>query len=1341
MSSDTFGTLEVVEKENYGSGAAIKQLLASGDYANPSFLFVRGVVSFERFLEDGLPSHLLAAQQFLHRALEARMADSDADLEGNVAGKYTQVLVVLFEYSNNKDWLVEALRTGNRGLQKLPSTSVKPRYLILHNLSLVHEKIYMSGGALQDLNMAVQRSREAADLASANLEPVEEVNLHMSQTNLSNQLMLRYMETKAPADIKEAIDINQAVYDAFANDTARRAEASSNLSLKFLRRYLLASPQDLQDLDQAIKLLEEAVDLSGPNARMLPQRIVNVAAGLGMRFRETGNVTDVYAAIRYLEQGLRVVSPSSPLNSTMQSLLSQFTMMRGQPDAVMRGQPDAVTRGQPDAVRAAIELSRILNQMAFDKEDEWRTNDSDSGSDESSSAPDFLSFFAEPDAAVLYWFLLTLGTWAIVAVLTSICDTAKAFREWDQRMIVPLRASLERWRESGDPNDWSEVVSVSKWSVLDGPDRYLAREKSLVDRGEQLMGLATFLSKFAPESGVLKIDTEVSLYEAALETMPTSSPKRLEVVNDLANLYLARFRRAGDRDDLDRALWTTQISLRQAEPGKSRDYLMLTNASMLSMRYEVTHALGDMHRAIHWLCRAVCEVAETPDNSLLRGGILGNLVRCLCLYAQAVRFPHISQEALVLLLNALSLPKLWKDNLFMLQHNLSALLSNADNREQESKYLDICLQISEANLAFAPPGHPRHCEALRSLGHKYRNRHLTSKKIGDINRAIALGEEALEFIPKTAVRRSEYLLSLAWALEQRADALNSSADRNAAVETFVEAFNNEYSADHARRIQAGGNAARILVSEKRYLEASALLAKAVSIASMLAAKWVETGDIQRIVGDVNGLPSDAAAMALEAGKPPWEALNLLETGRGIILGASMEMRRDLFKLKVISPNHYEEYESLRQSLAESLVALPSEGVGASVAEETSFRRRIQQYRQLEEVMTQIRAIPGLEDFNCLPPEAKLVEMAESGPVVSVLSSLYTDHTWAIIVSKNGIQPLFLEALTFEALQQHVTQLAEAVDYDLFTFFQKGRQVQEVLSWLWDVAVCHILKALGLDLEVSKPTVELPRIWWIAAGWVSQLPFHAAGHPGKSRCSAMDHVISSYIPTIKALSYAREQPLLSAEPKHNAVAMVTMKTTPGSQDLAMAEEEAQVISQILTERAVPSTHLPQPTAPQVLGQLESCLMMHFACHGQSDQADPLESHLLLEKKDAFGRSQLDRLTIRAIIQAKSSKATLAYLSGCLTASNPVLHQADEHLSLSSVFQLAGFRHVIGTYWTSKDEACKEVARSFYTALFDPRHVEIDPDRRVALAYHIAVAAWRKKKGKNPLWWAPFVHMGA
>ena len=83
---------------------------------------------------------------------------------------------------------------------------------------------------------------------------------------------------------------------------------------------------------------------------------------------------------------------------------------------------------------------------------------------------------------------------------------------------------------------------------------------------------------------------------------------------------------------------------------------------------------------------------------------------------------------------------------------------------------------------------------------------------------------------------------------------------------------------------------------------------------------------------------------------------------------------------------------------------------------------------------------------------------------------------------------------------------------------------EHLSWLWSSCVQPILKKLkGGQASDSH---ELLRVWWIGTGAACSLPFHAAGQyinglgNFQNSENTLNQVIPSYIPTIKALSYAR-----------------------------------------------------------------------------------------------------------------------------------------------------------------------------------------------------------------------------
>jgi CHAT domain-containing protein len=64
--------------------------------------------------------------------------------------------------------------------------------------------------------------------------------------------------------------------------------------------------------------------------------------------------------------------------------------------------------------------------------------------------------------------------------------------------------------------------------------------------------------------------------------------------------------------------------------------------------------------------------------------------------------------------------------------------------------------------------------------------------------------------------------------------------------------------------------------------------------------------------------------------------------------------------------------------------------------------------------------------------------------------------------------------------------------------------------------------------------------------------------------------------------------------------------------------------------------------------------------------------------------------------------LGYLSACSTGTNEADRLADEGIHLVNAFQLAGFRHVVGTLGEVSDKHCVDVARVLYETLRDDGH---------------------------------------
>jgi CHAT domain-containing protein len=170
-----------------------------------------------------------------------------------------------------------------------------------------------------------------------------------------------------------------------------------------------------------------------------------------------------------------------------------------------------------------------------------------------------------------------------------------------------------------------------------------------------------------------------------------------------------------------------------------------------------------------------------------------------------------------------------------------------------------------------------------------------------------------------------------------------------------------------------------------------------------------------------------------------------------------------------------------------------------------------------------------------------------------------------------------------------------------------------------------------------------------------------------------------------------------------------------------------------EAAVVRTHLPgavdvvsgtSATRDAVVAALPQARVAHFACHGYSDLTDPSESLLLLADHHKHPLTVLELARLRL-------DADLAFLSACSTA-RPGGRLADEVIHLASAFQLAGYRHVIGTLWPIDDQPAVDFAELVHPA--------IAAGGDITTAVHTATRTLRDRYPDDPLVWASHVHVG-
>lgn len=478
------------------------------------------------------------------------------------------------------------------------------------------------------------------------------------------------------------------------------------------------------------------------------------------------------------------------------------------------------------------------------------------------------------------------------------------------------------------------------------------------------------------------------------------------------------------------------------------------------------------------------------------------------------------------------------------------------------------------------------------------------------------------------------------------------------------------------------------------------------------------------LGEVPSLANVAASVEIRAGRPR-EALIRLEQGRGVLLAQALRLRGRHDDLIAVSPELAGRYEQVCAEL---------------VALQRGPEQRKASAAEFDQVVREIRALPGFDRFHMPPDWAQLSEAAEHGPVAVInVSPLGCD---ALLLhrpfGRSVVEVLPLPGVTREGIDRRTNAFQTSVA-KLSTPGTTGRErrahdleMKRTLRWLGEEIVEPVLDRLGLD-RPAGPGEPLPRLWWCPTGALSLLPLHAAqlaGNGGSGPVYAHDRVVSSYVPTLGSLLHARGTPSHEAGRTSLAAVAVDAMDAMNAMDpgdayprLAALDDELAATDQLPGSRS--ELRHADATPEAVLAALRAHTHAHLACHGVRDPEAPSNSRLLLRGGD---------LTVRELAAERLPNAEFAYLSACHSAA-PGEKLADEVISVASAFQLCGYRQVIGSLWTVEDRMGPLLTREVY------RLLGAADTPGAAYALHRAVGVLREHpRYREPLFWASVIHSG-
>lgn len=865
-------------------------------------------------------------------------------------------------------------------------------------------------------------------------------------------------------------------------------------------------------------------------------------------------------------------------------------------------------------------------------------------------------------------------------------------------LLVALQA---RYEFDAREQDLAEAIDVG---------RQLAANRVLddVDRGGVLSNLSlAHRSDYLRTNDVARLDEGIEAAREAVRLTPADHPNRPGVLNNLGQMLQMRALRSGATEDVQGAVEASRAAVGATPPGHT-DYpgCLAMHGVALWASYLQSREVGPLDEAVRVLRRAAGTI---PPGHPDRGGFLTNLA--VALSTRATLAEHLDRAIF---------------DEAVRTHREAIRATAAESAERPSRLVNLAIGLNAlAQMTVEPLIRDESPGALTEA------MELTTESI----EAIA---EALDALPADGFGRIGAQLGLARAHWLRYECGGRAEDGEAAIAAWREVAANPRTPVR-NRIFAAREYASLQATMHGLAAALDGYGLAVGLLPLLAWRGLSRPDQQRRLAAVSGLAADAAAAAIAAGQPE-RAVEMLEQARGVLWTQLLETRADTGALRAVDPDLADEFEQVRAALNGPAFAAPhgltmATPADPDLADLTSdvLDQRGDVAERFESVVARIRALPPSaelphpERFLRPTPWADLASAIGDRDVVVVTVSRWRSD--ALVISGGGIRVVELPELHRDEVEwrvaAHLPDAAGAASGAGAGAREIGPQGSiaggaATLSWLWNVVAEPVLNALGRG-PVSG---DWPRLWWCPTGALALLPLHAAGRHDVPGCSVLDRVISSYTPTLRALTTVSPP-----APAEEGMLVVSMPQTPGHSPLPAVDEERRLLDRMLAT-APRRLFLDGGSATRaaVREALSQHRRAHFSCHGTQDLTDPSRGGLVLH--DGL-------LSIADLLVPGQVPGDWAFLSACRTATAG-LSTVDEAITLAAALRYGGWRHVIGTLWSVDDATAAQATELVYGTAMVGGTLRCEA---AAEALHLAARRLRDEDLDGTGRWAPFIHLGA
>jgi tetratricopeptide (TPR) repeat protein len=555
-----------------------------------------------------------------------------------------------------------------------------------------------------------------------------------------------------------------------------------------------------------------------------------------------------------------------------------------------------------------------------------------------------------------------------------------------------LATSLYRsWSLTPSTTLLDEVVTLHREALALRPDGHPDHAASCNSLGSALV--RHYLATGAAPS----LDESIKLHQKATSLQPAGHPDRATACNNLASALQCHYRVTGSSDLLDEiiTLHREALTLRPGEhPDRSQSFNNLALA--LHDRYRVTGTTTLLQEVIELHRKAL---ALHPGGHPNRAMSCNNLAYALQDRYEVTGNSDLLDEIITLHREALALRPAGHPERASSCNNLAFALDAHYRVAGGSDLLDEIITLNREALALRPQGHPDRAMSCNDLADSLLQHFRETMDVTVVDEALALARfsAASEFAPPSHVWRALLILFLIH-VEQGSPyfsiltATDYLLQASVSLPSTITVFMREMQSCLDRMWLMHGT--WTLDTTRSLLD---VYSNIIDALLMMTGFAFDTTSQLTALRSARSFGSDACMAALLSGRPH-QAIELIDHAHGIIWAQALHQRDP--QLQDIPQSLASELHALLRAV--SMLVTPEALASSNLATRYLSQEDVhhQQNSRIQTIMTEVRAIPGLERFMLGRSYAQLRHTASEHPVVILVSA--RGHAYALII-RDSIQ--------------------------------------------------------------------------------------------------------------------------------------------------------------------------------------------------------------------------------------------------------------------------------------------------------------------------------------------------